>query len=81
MGIFHELRRRKVTRVAAVYGVTAWLLLQIVDVVGEPLLLPEWFATVVVALMAIGFPLALVLAWAFEVTPELEDVVLFLRVG
>jgi hypothetical protein len=39
LGIFHELRRRKVTRVAAVYGVTVWLLLQIVDVVGEPLLL------------------------------------------
>jgi TolB-like protein len=50
--------------------VTAWLLLQIVDVVADPLRLPEWFATVVVVLLAIGLPLALVLAWAFELTPE-----------
>jgi len=70
VGLFQELRRRKVTRVAAVYVVTAWLLLQIVDVVGDPLRLPEWFATVVVVTLGIGFPLALVLAWAFEVTPD-----------
>ena len=70
MGLFQELRRRKVTRVAAVYVVTAWLLLQIVDVVGDPLGLPDWFAKVVIVLLAIGLPVALIVAWAFELTPD-----------
>lgn len=70
MGLFQELRRRKVTRVAAVYVVTAWVLLQIVDVVGDPLGLPDWFAKVVIVLLAIGLPIALIVAWAFELTPD-----------
>ena len=55
---------------AAVYVVTAWLLLQIVDVVSDPLRLPDWLAATVVVLLAIGLPLALILAWAFELTPD-----------
>ena len=70
MGLFQELRRRKVTRVAAVYVVTAWVLLQVVDVVSDPLHLPEWFATTIVVTLIIGFPLAVLLAWAFELTPD-----------
>jgi TolB-like protein len=70
VGLLGELKRRKVTRVAAVYAVTAWVLLQIVDVVTDPLRLPEWFATVVFVLLALGFPIALIMAWAFEMTPE-----------
>ena len=70
LGLFQELRRRKVTRVAAVYVVTGWLLVQIIDVIGEPLRLPDWFPVVVVVLVGIGFPLALILAWAFEMTPQ-----------
>jgi TolB-like protein/Flp pilus assembly protein TadD len=50
--------------------VTAWLLLQVVDVVADPLRLPDWFATVTVVLLSMGLPLALVLAWAFELTPD-----------
>ncbi|MGI9325387.1 MAG: tetratricopeptide repeat protein [Pseudomonadales bacterium] len=70
MALFQELRRRKVTRVAAMYAVTAWVLLQVVDVIGEPLGLPEWFAKVVIVLLAIGLPIALILAWAFELTAD-----------
>ena len=70
MGFFKELRRRKVTRVAAVYVVTAWVLLQVVDVVSDPLHLPDWFATTIAVTLIIGFPLAVLLAWAFELTPD-----------
>jgi TolB-like protein/Flp pilus assembly protein TadD len=70
LGFFNELRRRKVTRVAAVYVVTAWVLLQVVDVVSDPLHLPDWFATTIAVTLIIGFPLAVLLAWAFELTPD-----------
>ncbi len=65
-----ELRRRKVVKAAVVYVIVAWLLIQIAEVVFEPLRLPEWSLTLVIVLAAIGFPLALVLAWAFEVSPQ-----------
>jgi TolB-like protein/Flp pilus assembly protein TadD len=56
-------------QVAAAYAVVAWLVVQVVDVVNEPLSLPAAFDTVVIVLVAVGFPLALVLAWAFDLTP------------
>ena len=65
-----EIKRRKVFQVAAVYAVVAWLTIQIVDVVSEPLNLPEWLDTVVIILLAVGFPIAVILAWAFDLTPE-----------
>lgn len=65
-----ELRRRKVVRVAVVYIIVAWLLIQIAEVIFEPLQLPDWSLTLVIVLAALGFPLALVLAWALELTPE-----------
>ncbi len=65
-----EIKRRKVFQIAAVYVVVAWLIMQVVDVIAEPLRVPEWFATVVLLLLAIGFPVALILSWAFEVTPD-----------
>lgn len=55
---------------AVVYAVVAWLIAQIIAVVNEPLNLPDWFDTVLMVLLIIGFPIALVLTWAFEVTPE-----------
>ena len=70
MSFLGEIKRRKVFQVAAVYAVVAWLLVQIVDVVNEPLSLPDWFDTAVIMALAIGFPIALVLAWAFDLTPE-----------
>jgi TolB-like protein/tetratricopeptide (TPR) repeat protein len=70
MSLLGEIKRRKVFQVAAVYAVVAWLLVQIVDVVNEPLGLPDWFDTAVIMALAIGFPIALILAWAFDLTPE-----------
>jgi TolB-like protein len=68
--LLSELRRRNVFRVAGVYAVVAWLAIQIVVAVKAPLSLPGWTDTLVIVLFAIGFPVALVLAWAFEMTPE-----------
>ena len=67
---FLELRRRNVFRVAASYVVVGWLIIQVVSALVGPLSLPEWFDTVVVILLAIGFPIALLFAWAFDLTPE-----------
>jgi adenylate cyclase len=70
MSFLRELKRRNVFRVAAVYLALAWLIAQIISVVNAPLHLPEWFSTVAIVLLGIGFPIALVLAWAFELTPD-----------
>lgn len=70
MSFFTEIRRRKVFQVATVYAVVAWLVIQIVDVVNAPLSLPAWFDTFVIVVFAIGFPIAVILAWAFDVTPQ-----------
>jgi adenylate cyclase len=67
---FAELRRRKVFRVAAVYLVAAWLVIQVADTVVEPIGLPGWTLRLVIVLAALGFPLACALAWAFDVTPR-----------
>jgi adenylate cyclase len=65
-----ELKRRKVFRVAAVYGGTAFVVVQGADLVFPRLGLPDWTVTLVVALALAGLPLASVLAWAYEATPE-----------
>jgi len=67
---FAELKRRKVFKVAAVYGVAAFVLLQVADLLGQGLRLGETFLPFITAIVLLGFPLALILAWAFEVTPE-----------
>lgn len=64
-----ELRRRHVFRVALVYGAVAWLLVQMADVVFPALALPPWTITLVVLLVLIGFPIAMLLAWAYDITP------------
>jgi len=70
MSFFEELKRRNVFRVGVAYAVAAWVLLQIFDVLGEILELPEWGGKLILALLVIGFFLALFFAWAFELTPE-----------
>ena len=70
MGVFSELKRRHVFKVAAAYLVVAWLVLQVADIVSPILALPEIIEKVVFFFLAIGFPVALILAWAFELTPE-----------
>jgi TolB-like protein/Flp pilus assembly protein TadD len=67
---FAELKRRNVYRVAVAYGVVAWLLIQIASQVFPFFDIPNWAVRFVVLLLAIGFPVAVILAWAFELTPE-----------
>jgi TolB-like protein len=70
VSLLAELKRRNVFRVAALYGAVAWLLLQVGDVVVEPLELPAWTMKVLIFLLAAGFVVAVVIAWIFELTPE-----------
>jgi tetratricopeptide (TPR) repeat protein len=68
-GLWSELKRRKVVRVAVAYAVTAFIVLQVADLVLEPLGLPPWAMTLVILLLVLGFLPALVVAWWFEWTP------------
>ena len=68
--LLNELRRRSVFRVAAAYLVVAWLLIQLAALLENSLGLPTWFDAATIAFLVIGFPIALLLAWAFEMTPE-----------
>src|SRR5688500_6940833 len=66
----HELRRRHVFRVAVVYLVIAWAMIQVSATTFPMVGVPEWAPTLVLALFIIGFPVALALAWAYDVTPQ-----------
>jgi TolB-like protein/Flp pilus assembly protein TadD len=68
--LFAELKRRNVVRVAVAYVVFAWVVMQVIDVVVEPLRLPDWTATLVLVILLVGLPLVLFLSWAYEITPE-----------
>ena len=68
--LIQELKRRNVFRVGIAYAVGAWVLLQVLDVVGEILDLPAWGGKLILAILVVGFFIALVVAWAFELTPE-----------
>ncbi|HEY5642789.1 MAG TPA: hypothetical protein VIS31_07920 [Woeseiaceae bacterium] len=70
MSFINELKRRNVFRVGIAYVVVAWLLLQISDTLVPALRLPDWFNSGVALLLMLGFPIALLFAWAFELTPE-----------
>jgi adenylate cyclase len=65
-----ELQDRKVIRIGLVYLIGGWILMQVADVMFPALGLPAWTITLVAALLIIGFPLALVLAWAYDATPD-----------
>jgi TolB-like protein/Tfp pilus assembly protein PilF len=67
---FAELKRRNVYKVAIAYGVVAWLLMQVASQIFPFFEIPNWAVRLVVLLLIIGFPVALILAWAFELTPE-----------
>jgi TolB-like protein/Tfp pilus assembly protein PilF len=70
MSFWGELRRRNVFKVGVAYLIVAWLLIQVAGLVFPQLQLPAWAPTLVTVLLIIGFPVALVLAWAYEITPE-----------
>jgi adenylate cyclase len=67
---FAELKRRNVYKVAVAYAIVGWLLVQVATQVFPFLEIPNWVVRLVIALVVIGFPIALVIAWAFEATPE-----------
>ena len=67
---FAELRRRKVIRVAMVYGIVGFAVIQAADVIGPALNLPPDFVTFIVAVALLGFPIALVLAWSYDIVPD-----------
>src|ERR1041385_9015543 len=67
---FAELKRRNVYRVAVAYGVVGWLVIQVTATIVPALHLPDGLTTAVVVLILIGFPIALLISWAFEATPE-----------
>lgn len=68
MKIWSELQRRNVLRMGALYVVAAWLIVQVIDVVSGLVEFPDWIGPLVLAALAIGFPIALALAWFFEIT-------------
>ncbi|MEM1412860.1 MAG: adenylyl cyclase, partial [Pseudomonadota bacterium] len=70
MSFITDLRRRNVFRVGLAYAVVCWLLLQISDILIERIGAPDWVFPTLLMVLGIGFPLALLFAWAFEMTPE-----------
>jgi adenylate cyclase len=69
-GFWQELKRRNVFRVASVYAVAGWLIIQIGSSIFGPLHIPEWTLTFLIVVILLGFPIAIILAWAFEVSPD-----------
>ena len=67
---FDELKRRNVYKVGVAYAVVGWLVIQISSTVSPTFHAPEWVVQTLVVMVALGFPIALVIAWAFELTPE-----------
>jgi len=67
---WEELKRRKVVRVITVYGAAAFVIIELVNNITEPLSLPEWVPTLVIVLLAIGLLVSIVMSWIFDITPE-----------
>jgi TolB-like protein len=70
LSFFNELKRRNVTRVVIAYAVAAWVLLQIADLVLENIAAPPWVIQVIMLVMLLGFIASVVIAWAYELTPD-----------
>src|SRR3954466_7067757 len=69
-GFFGELKRRNVYKLAVAYAVVSWLMIQVATQVFPFFEIPNWAVRLVVLLLILGFPVALILSWAFEITPE-----------
>ena len=70
MSVYEQLKRRNVIRVAALYVVVSWLILQVADVFVDAYELPNWSMRLLIAILLLGFPLALAFSWIFELTPK-----------
>ena len=68
----NEIKRRKVVRVIILYATTAFIILQVVDLLISPLQLPKWIMPLVIVLLIVGFPIAIILAWAYQLNPKNE---------
>ncbi len=68
--LFAELKRRKVIKVATAYLIAGWIILQMADVVREPLGMPDWVFQAILSILVVGFLLTIALAWIFDLTPE-----------
>ena len=67
---WEELKRRKVIKVIAMYAATAFIILEVVDIVAPSLGLPNWTLNLVIVLLSIGFPITVIFSWIFDITPE-----------
>ena len=67
---WQELKRRKTARVIVVYAATAFIILQLTDIIAQPLQLPAWTLTLVIVLLCIGLIIAILLSWIFDITPQ-----------
>jgi uncharacterized membrane protein len=70
MNFFDELKRRKVFRVAASYAVVAFIIMQLVEIVFPIFDFPQWTSQFVIIVVLLGFPIAIILSWVFDKTPE-----------
>jgi hypothetical protein len=70
MSLYEELKRRNVVKAAVLYVVASWLILQVADILFAALELPSTWVRLVLAILILGFPLALIFSWVYEVTPE-----------
>ena len=68
--VWRELKRRNVVKVAVAYAIVGWLLIEIASTVFPILQIPQWAVAFVTMLLLLGFPLALILSWAYELTPQ-----------
>ena len=68
MSLLSEIRKRHVIQVAGVYSLVGWFIIQLIDVLNDPLNLPIWLDTVVIILLVAGIPVAVVLAWLYDIT-------------
>ncbi len=67
---FSELKRRNVVRVGLAYAIVGWLLLEVASLMFDAFKSPEWVLKAFIGFVILGFPIAVIFAWAFELTPE-----------
>ena len=70
MSLFAELKRRNVFKVAIAYGITSWVIAQMAGLAADSFLAPDWVMKMFITILLLGFPVALVMAWAYEMTPQ-----------
>ena len=70
MSFINELKRRNVFRVGIVYAITTWLIAQIAGLAADSFIAPDWVMKMIITILLLGFPVAMVMAWAYEMTPE-----------